>query len=69
MAANHNIPLAPQLQNDSTLDVFVHHSASTQGARLRILGRCLLELAYMNALKDKRRNLTGNQLEVGHFRG
>ncbi|PIL34636.1 hypothetical protein GSI_03415 [Ganoderma sinense ZZ0214-1] len=56
------IPPAPQLSGNSTLEVFVHHSASAQGEKLRLLGERQLKLAYTVALMEKRPDLSGDQL-------
>nr|VWO94811.1 Phospholipase D domain protein (EC [Ganoderma boninense] len=59
MAAN--IPPAPQLSGNSTLEVFAHHSSSPQ-RRLQVVGASQLKLAYTTALVQKRPNLTGDHL-------
>ncbi len=59
-----NVPTAPQLSNDSILEVFAHHSSSAQRSRLQTLGEHMLKLAYTSALIEKRPNLSGDQLEV-----
>ncbi|KAI1793676.1 hypothetical protein LXA43DRAFT_200438 [Ganoderma leucocontextum] len=64
-----NIPSAPQLSGDAMLEVFVHHTASSQlqgpfgnGARLQMLGEPMLKMAYVTALREKRPNLSADQL-------
>ena len=65
------IPPAPQLSGAAMLEIFVHrsipaptHEPFGNGARLRLLGKPMLKMAYMDTLKDKRPGLQGEQFKV-----